>query len=381
MKKGIKKIILSSFLSLSLFAGGIKVSAETKEEFLNGFLDNVYVIMLERESDEEGKKYWYDKIITEDTGILDFVNQILDQDEFENLNVSPEEFVKRNYTLLMNREPDEEGLNFWIGQIGNENTKEKKLQIINEMAHSQEFMNKINELGIVFKKFENSNSNVGNEENKPEVIVTDMDIFISDAYEYILGRKYDIDGLEFWRKQLTSQEKGALDLINNFISTEEFKQRKLSDVEFIKAMYEVLFNRSADEEGLKYWNNIFSKDSSSSRNKNIAFNIADDSEFLTRIKEMNVILKKVDSKLFYSEYLTRKNKLRGISSKQLAEIKKGMTFFDIIVKLGRTRDMSSIRGVNIAKYIVDGSKQMYFIFTNPSDTYGFDPMEVFKAQN
>ena len=84
--------------------------------------------------------------------------------------------------------------------------------------------------------------------------------------------------------------------------------------------------------------------------------------------------------LFYSELLTTKNNIRSITSNQLSEIKMGMTFFDIIVKLGRTKNVSSVNGVNIAKYTVDGSKEMYFIFSDPSSTYKFDPMEVLKAQ-
>ena len=57
-----------------------------------------------------------------------------------------------------------------------------------------------------------------------------------------------------------------------------------------------------------------------------------------------------------------------------------MNFFDIIVKLGRTRDVSSVKGINIAKYIVDGAKPMYFIFSNPSSTYNYNAIDVFKAQ-
>ena len=82
---------------------------------------------------------------------------------------------------------------------------------------------------------------------------------------------------------------------------------------------------------------------------NIVLNIADNTEFLDRIKGMNIIFKKIDLNLFYSELLTKQNKIRAINSSQLSEIKQGMTFFDIIVKLGRTRNVSNVEGVNVAK--------------------------------
>lgn len=374
MKKNIKKIVLGSLLSLSLCLGGSYAHAETKEEYLDSFLDSVYSIMLDREADEEGKLYWSERILSGDTGILDFLNQILSQEEFANLNISSEDFITKNYNLLINREPDEDGFNYWMSQLGENSTKEQQLNLINQMAHSEEFMSKINELGIVFKKYE---------EQKPVVVpeqVSDIDIFIRDAYEHILGRQYDQEGFDYWKGQLTSQDKGAIDLINQFISLDEFKARNLTDQQFIGAMYEVLFNREADQDGLNYWNSIYQKDKSSNRMANIVLNIADNTEFLSRIKNMNVIFKKIDLNLFYSELLTTKNNIRSIISNQLSEIKMGMTFFDIIVKLGRTRNVSNVEGINIAKYIVDGSKEMYFIFSDPSSTYKFDPMEVLKAQ-
>lgn len=374
MKKNIKKIVLSSLLSLSLCLGGFSAYAETKEEYLDSFLDSVYSIMLNREADEEGKSYWSGKILSGDIGILDFLNQILSQEEFASLSISSEDFITKNYNLLINREPDEDGFNYWMSQLGENSTKEQQLNLINQMAHSEEFMGKINEMGIVFKIYE---------EEKPVVVpeqLSDIDIFIRDAYEHILGRQYDQEGFNYWKGQLTSQDKGAIDLINQFISLDEFKARNLTDQQFIGAMYEVLFNRTADQDGLNYWNSIYQKDKSSNRMANIVLNIADNTEFLSRIKNMNVIFKKVDLNLFYSELLTTKNNIRSITSNQLSEIKMGMTFFDIIVKLGRTKNVSSVNGVNIAKYTVDGSKEMYFIFSDPSSTYKFDPMEVLKAQ-
>ncbi|OAT86841.1 DUF4214 domain-containing protein [Candidatus Arthromitus sp. SFB-turkey] len=374
MKKNIKKIVLGSLLSLSLCLGGFSAYAETKEEYLDSFLDSVYSIMLNREADEEGKSYWSGKILSGDIGILDFLNQILSQEEFASLSISSEDFITKNYNLLINREPDEDGFNYWMSKLGENSTKEQQLNLINQMAHSEEFIGKINEMGIVFKIYE---------EEKPVVVpeqLSDIDIFIRDAYEHILGRQYDQEGFNYWKGQLTSQDKGAIDLINQFISLDEFKARNLTDQQFIGVMYEVLFNRTADQDGLNYWNSIYQKDKSSNRMANIVLNIADNTEFLSRIKNMNVIFKKVDLNLFYSELLTTKNNIRSITSNQLSEIKMGMTFFDIIVKLGRTKNVSSVNGVNIAKYTVDGSKEMYFIFSDPSSTYKFDPMEVLKAQ-
>ena len=74
MKKNIKKIVLGSLLSLSLCLGGFSAYAETKEEYLDSFLDSVYSIMLNREADEEGKSYWSGKILSGDIEIKPYYN-------------------------------------------------------------------------------------------------------------------------------------------------------------------------------------------------------------------------------------------------------------------------------------------------------------------
>lgn len=372
-KNNIKKIIFGSLLSISICLGSTTSFAQTKEDYLYKIVENIYSIIFNREADEEGKYYWINRVLNEEIGILDLLNQILDQPEFDELNVSNEEFINKNYELLLNREADQEGFDYWVSVLGDSESKSERLKLINDMAHSEEFMSEINNLGILFKKF------------KQEIVVqpeklSDLEEFISDAYKYLLGRNYDSEGFNYWKGQLTSHDKGAIDLINEFIKLDEFKARKLSDKQFIGEIYKVLFNREADSDGLNYWNSLYQKDKTTQRMVNIVLNIADNTEFLDRIKGMNIIFKKIDLNLFYSELLTKGNKIRAITSSQLSEIKSGMNFFDIIVKLGRTRNMSNVDGVNIAKYIVDGSKEFYFIFSNPSATYNFNPIDVLNSQ-
>ena len=374
-KNNLKKILFGGILSLSLCFSSYISFAQTKEEYIESFLDKVYNVMFEREADEEGKAYWKNQISNDEVGILDFLNQILSQKEFSELNHEVDVFINKVYDILINREPEEEGFNYWFNKLKDNYTNDQKLSIINEISHSNEFLENINQFNITLKKPVKVEEPV--EEKVPE---TDIDIFIKDAYEHLLGREYDWDGFNHWKEQLTSQKKGAIDLINEFIALDEFKSRNLTDKQFIGKIYEVLFNREADGDGLEYWNSIYQKDKSSNRMKNIVLNIADDSELLNRIKEMNIILKKVDLTLFYSESLTKGNNIRAITSAQLSEIKQGMSFFDIIVKLGRTKNVSSVDGINIAKYIVDGNKQIYFVFSDPLSTYKYDPKQVLNSQ-
>ena len=102
-KNNIKKIIFGSLLSISICLGSAVSFAQTKEDYLDKFVGNIYGIIFNREADEEGKNYWINQVLDENIGVLDLLNQILDQPEFEELNISNEEFINKNYELLLNR--------------------------------------------------------------------------------------------------------------------------------------------------------------------------------------------------------------------------------------------------------------------------------------
>jgi hypothetical protein len=67
----------------------------------------------------------------------------------------------------------------------------------------------------------------------------------------------------------------------------------------------------------------------------------------------------------FDEALLWNNPVGHVSTRDVESIRKGMTYREIIARLGPTKDTGS--GLHIAVYIVDGSKTMYFSFASSDD--------------
>lgn len=57
----------------------------------------------------------------------------------------------------------------------------------------------------------------------------------------------------FWIHNIESSNVSIYDIIREFISSEEFLIRNLSDEEFLVTIYNILFNREVDNNGYNYW--------------------------------------------------------------------------------------------------------------------------------
>ncbi len=105
-----------------------------------GFIARLYTKMLGRKFDEDGLEYWCEKYLTRENTIEEIASHgFLHSEELANLNLSDEEFVIRMYETFLNREPEEDGLNDWIGRL--ERGEVTRDTLVYGFTHSQEFGN------------------------------------------------------------------------------------------------------------------------------------------------------------------------------------------------------------------------------------------------
>jgi hypothetical protein len=79
--------------------------------------------------------------------------------------------------------------------------------------------------------------------------------FVTLLYNRILGRAPDVKGLDGWVAALESGALTRMDLVNNFIFSDECQNTisGYTNEQFIKFLYEALFNREADAGGYNNW--------------------------------------------------------------------------------------------------------------------------------
>lgn len=78
--------------------------------------------------------------------------------------------------------------------------------------------------------------------------------FIGRLYTDALGRsRYTDEEADYWYQKLISQESDGARVAQGFFFSDEFRNKNLSDQDFLDVLYKVMFDRQADEGGMKNW--------------------------------------------------------------------------------------------------------------------------------
>ncbi|MBR5066757.1 MAG: DUF4214 domain-containing protein [Lachnospiraceae bacterium] len=92
--------------------------------------------------------------------------------------------------------------------------------------------------------------------------------FVERLYLTVLGRDGEVKGINDWTNDLISRQKNGADVAGGFAMSREFKNRNLSNDEFLKVLYKGFFDREPDTGGYNGW--ISKLNSGTSREEVIA---------------------------------------------------------------------------------------------------------------
>lgn len=106
--------------------------------------------------------------------------------------------------------------------------------------------------------------------------------FVELLYKNILHRKADKGGLNYWVKELYNGGSNAKLVTRAFFNSKEYLNRKTSNEQFVKDLYEGYLDRKPDKNGLNYWVNQLN--SGSSRNS-VMEGFENSKEFINRCKK------------------------------------------------------------------------------------------------
>ena len=100
-------------------------------------------------------------------------------------------------------------------------------------------------------------------DTEPACIITNIidkvEAFVSRCYKLILNREPDKGGLQGWCEALNSKAAAASNIIDSFVRSEEFTNRKLSDDAKVDILYQTMLDRPADAGGKAGWVDALSK--------------------------------------------------------------------------------------------------------------------------
>lgn len=122
----------------------------------NKFVFKAYENGLGRKPDHEGFKYWYNRLYNKNITAVAFVNEMINSVEFNTIYETNDKKISALYRIVVGREPDEQGFNYWLSEFSNmiNNMKispmDALINIANIVMKEDEFVRLIEKTDFVY---------------------------------------------------------------------------------------------------------------------------------------------------------------------------------------------------------------------------------------
>lgn len=120
------------------------------------FVSRIYKIALGREPEVEGWNFWINKLQNKEITATELIAEnLMTQSEFVDRELNKRNFVTTMYSLIVNREPDEEGQRYWEGKYDEyrkttSSIERLRIKIAREMMDQPEFKELISNLKLKY---------------------------------------------------------------------------------------------------------------------------------------------------------------------------------------------------------------------------------------
>ena len=224
-------------------------------EQIRAFVTRCYKLILGRDPDTGGLNDWTNQLATGKKTAATIIEAFVNSNEFKNKHLSDSDCVEILYKTMLGRASDAAGKQYWMRYLEAGNSLSF---IINGFCGSNEFKKICSEYGIT-----PGTVNVGTVKTpaptaKPTPTPNAQNVekiraFVTRCYKVILGRSPDEGGLNDWTNQLASGKKTASEIINGFMTSNEFNNKHYSDSQKVEILYNAMLGRGSDIAGKLSW--------------------------------------------------------------------------------------------------------------------------------
>ncbi len=220
-------------------------------ELIRAFVSRCYKMILGRSPDREGLVSWTNMLANGSSTASQIILGFMSSEEYINKHLSDRESVRILYNAMLGREPDEGGWNGWSDLLAQGYPIG---YIINGFSGSEEFIAICTRYGI-----KPGSVSVGPITPHSAVDLTKIKAFVTRCYQVILGREPDSTGLQGWSNALANGSATASQIINGFVTSEEYLNKNLSNRESIRILYNAMLGREPDEGGWNGWSDLLAQ--------------------------------------------------------------------------------------------------------------------------
>ena len=207
---------------------------------LSNNISNILVINAEQEEYKENETEIHNELEKEEENVsVDVTEEEQSQEEIteEEVKEDSEEIIEEEVVLeeieeetLIEEVPVEEEI--IIEEVVEE------VEVVNDTAKANS-TNETPKTTSKYAKIKNTEASING--------------FVVRLYRIALTREPDEKGFDYWTKGIKNKSISGAMALRGFFLSEEMKNRKLSNEEFVKSLYRVALNREAEKAGLKYW--------------------------------------------------------------------------------------------------------------------------------
>ncbi len=205
----------------------------------SAFVTRLYKLVLQRTPDAGGLQTWVGHLKNKRMTASQVVHGFMYSEEYIKRQMSDADTVEIMYNTMLDRGSDAEGKANWINALSSGYEVD---DIINGFCNSVEFNRICDSYGITPGSVDTGD---------PDKVRA----FVNRCYRLILKRSGDEAGLDFWTNHLKKGSRTASEIIYDFIFSEEYLNRRMSDADSVEILYRTMLNRVSEPAGKAFWLN------------------------------------------------------------------------------------------------------------------------------
>ncbi len=208
------------------------------------YVTRLYRVLLDREPDADGLAHWTEKLTKREMSASGVAASIAASDEFNARSLSNGDYVQALYLALLNRNVDGYGWTTYMTALANGRSRS---WVFASICASAEFRNLFGEVNVVPGTVSPSSYPIGGN----TVNETAAGEFVDRVYLNMLGRYPDAEGRNNYVQILLNRQMSAAGVAAQIASSGEARNRDLTRSDFVNNVYWALLGRSVDAAGLK----------------------------------------------------------------------------------------------------------------------------------
>ncbi|SCP97494.1 beta-N-acetylglucosaminidase domain-containing protein [Anaerobium acetethylicum] len=208
---------------------------------IKAFVERLYRKVLGRTAEESEISYYTTSLKAQEKTGADVGRGFVFSPEFTRQNLSNEEYVEVLYGTFMDRGSDAGGMEYWKNYLDN---GVSRLFVFKGFVESPEYSAICSGYGIERGEVHT---------DKAMDINPNLTMYVNRLYAKALGREAEADGLNYYAEKILAGEVTPIQVAQNFIFSDEFRDKNLSDADYIKTLYRTFLGREFEQGGLDYY--------------------------------------------------------------------------------------------------------------------------------